>query len=82
MMRVFEGEGINPLVVKCLPPQTAEFCRQFEVLKHAAEIILKHKIDGEMLWETDIELLEKMSKNAQEARKVINNNLEEMLQTN
>ena len=75
--RKFGGQAISPLGVKCLPPQTAEFCRRFEVLKSAAEIILQHKIDGEMLWEADIEVLEKMSKDAQEARKVIDNNLKE-----
>ena len=75
--RMFGGQAISPLGVKCLPPQTAEFCRQFEVLKSAAEIILQNKLDGEMLWEADAEVLEKMSKDAQEARKVIDDNLKE-----
>ena len=75
--REFGGQAISPLGVKCLPPQTAEFCRQFDVLKSAAEIILQHKIDGEMLWEADIEVLENISKDSQEARKVIDDNLKE-----
>ena len=75
--RKFGGQVISPLGVKCLPPQTAEFCHRFEVLKSAAEIILQYKIDGEMLWEADTEVLEKISKDAHEARKVIDNNLEE-----
>ena len=75
--RKFGGQAISPLGVKCLPPQTAEFCRQFEVLKSAAEIILQYNIDGEMLWEADTEVLKKISKDAQEARKIIDNNLKE-----
>ena len=75
VMREFEGQAISPLGVKCQPPETAEFCRQFEVLKSAAEIILHHKINGEMLWEADMEVLEKISKDAKEARKVIDDNL-------
>ena len=77
MKREFGGQAISSLGVKCLPPQTAEFCCQFGLLKSADEIILQHKIDGEMLWEADIEVLEKISKDAQEARNIIDNNLKE-----
>ena len=60
--REFGGQAISPLGVKCLPPQTAESCCQFKVLKSAAEIILQYKIDVEMLWEADIKVLEKFPK--------------------
>ena len=67
---------------KCSPNQTAEFCRQFEVLKNAADTILQCRIDSEMLINADKEVLEKISTDAQKARKIIEENLHEFVWQN
>ena len=71
--RCFGGQMFSQ--PKCSPNQTAEFCRQFEVLKNAADTILQCRIDSEMLINADKEVLEKISTDGQEARKIIEENL-------
>ena len=75
--RCFGGQMFSQ--PKCSPNQTAEFCRQFEVLKNAADTILQCRIDSEMLINADKEVLEKISTDAQKARKIIEENLQEFV---
>ena len=79
IMREFGGRTIPEIAITCPPSKTAQFCKEFPVLRDAAKVVQRYQLDGEMLLEADDDVLKHMSKNPGDAKKIIETKLREYI---